>query len=293
MVLTGVVGCDVVQPESEVLPVVEAFIMSGQRMPDIVLRKTASIHDRYELDESTALNATHLHLTMQGKLIPYSFISPGMYAPDETVIATPGAQINLEIFWEDQILTAQQVIPPPIELDSFTISITDHPVQSLVLESVFIDPSLVDSLGLEALGTGAREELVYVVEATLYWAVEESSDESVWWMRTQLRPNLGQERRLGNYFLSPEVMQLETDIPIDHGHHKFWSGAYAVPVDHMDDPVPVHRLRMSLVRCSQPYVDFVSASSYSLEREPPSNIIGGRGIFAGLAVDTLTITIAE
>ncbi|MCY3999567.1 MAG: hypothetical protein OXF84_02000 [Bacteroidetes bacterium] len=291
LVLIGLAGCDVVQPESEVLPVVEAFVVSGQSMPDIILRKTAPIRDRYELDESTALNATQLNLRMQDMMIPYSLTSPGRYVPDESVIAIPGAEIDLELFWEDQIITAQQIIPPPIALDSFAISISDQPVQSLVLESVFIDPSLVDSLGLEALGAGAREELVYIVEATLYWTVDGSGDPNIWWMRTQLRPNLGQDRRLGNYFLSPEVMQLEADLPTA-GNHRFWSGAYAVPVDLVDDPVPVHRLRMSIVRCSQPYVDFVSASSYPLEREPPSNIAGARGIFAGLAMDTLTITLA-
>jgi len=267
--------------------------MSGQRMPTIILRKTLTLHDRYELDESTALNVAQLQLKMNGMLIPYSLKSSGRYAPDESVIATPGAKIDLEISWEDQVMTAQQKIPPPITLDSFTVSTSDQPVKSLVLESVFIDPTLVDSLGLQALGTGAREELVYIVEATLYWRDDSTDDQNDWWMRTQLRPNLGQDRRLGNYFLSPEVLQLEADIPMDDHHQRFWSGAYAVPVDQIDDPVPAHRLRMSIIRCSQPYVDFVSASSYATEREPPSNIIGGRGIFAGLAMDTLTITIAE
>ncbi|MCY4172218.1 MAG: DUF4249 family protein [Bacteroidetes bacterium] len=287
-------GCDAFQPESPSLPVVEAFVMSGQSMPEITLKRTGSIAERYQSDESTALRDAQLQLTMSDRVIPYSVKSPGKYVPVESVIAVPGADLELELQWNNQIILANDQIPGPISLDSVEISISDEPLESLVLESVFIDPTLLDSLGIQALGTGARKELVYIVEAKLYWAEQsQTNNPDDWWIRTQLRPNLDQSRRLFNYFFSPETLQLEDNFPINGKGKRYWSGAYAVSIETKTDPFPGHRLRISLVRSSQTYADFVSGSSNPREREPPTNIRGGRGIFAALAVDTLLINVYQ
>ncbi len=289
LVLAVLGGCDAVQPDTPSLLVVEAFVTAEQPLPEIVLRRTASLREPYPLDLSTAATDAQLELRMQDMRIAYSMQDAGKYKPMEPVTAVPGAELGLKVHWDNQTVTAESQIPPPVSLDSAKISISDAPVLGLSLGSVFIDPFSADSLGMESFGTGAREELVYLVEATLYWTGGIGDND--WWMRTQLRPNLGQNQRLNNYFLSPEVIQPETDIPFVRVSQRSWSGAYAVPVKSTTDQVPAHKLRISLVRSTQAYASFVSGRSNPGEREPPSNILGGAGIFAGLAIDTLTIEI--
>ncbi len=285
-------ACDAFQPESPSLPVVEAFVMSGRPMPEITLRRTGSITDRYESNTSTALMGAQMQLKISDQVIPYSVSPSGTYLPEQTVIAMPGATLELELQWNSQLIYANDQVPDPIALDSVDISVSDQPLQSLVLESVFIDPTLLDSLGIQALGTGARRELVYIVEATLYWT-EHASESDHQWIRTQLRPNLDQTRRLFNYFFSPETLQLERNIRVNSKGQSVWSGAYAVPIENETDPIPEHTLRVSIIRSYQAYADFISGSSNPSEREPPTNIRGGRGVFVALALDTLLINIPE
>ncbi|MCY4159629.1 MAG: DUF4249 family protein [Bacteroidetes bacterium] len=285
-------ACDAVQPENSPILVVEAFVMPGEPLPEIILRQTTPLRSPYHLlDQSTAASGAQVDLRMKDELISYSMQDLGRYMPLDPVIAVPGASLGLTVQWENQSIMAESQVPPPISLDSISISVSDAPVQGLLLDSVFIDPFLVDSLGLQALGAGAREGLVYLVEATLYWTDSSSQDSNEWWMRTQLLPNLGEDRRLSDYFLSPEVVQLESEIPSANSGQRSWSGAYAVPVGTRGDQVPGHELRVSIIRCTQAYADFISGRSNPSETEPPSNIVGGVGIFAGLALDTLTIEI--
>jgi len=292
LILIVLGACDVSQPESPSLAVVEGFVTSGDSMPEITLRRTRSILERYEINESTALLDAQLQLTISDKTIPYSVTPSGKYAPLEYVTARPGAELELEIQWGNQLIFANDQVPQPISLDRVEISISDQPLQSLVLESVFIDPMLLDSLGIQALGTGARKELVYIVEAKLYWTEDDQIDDlDDRWIRTQLRPNLDQSRRLFNYFFNPETIQRESAIPTNNEGQRSWTGAYAVSIENQTDPIPTHRLRVSIVRSSQAYADFVSGSSNPSEREPPTNIQGGRGIFVALAMDTLMVNV--
>ena len=284
-------GCDAVQPQDTSLLVVEAFVMSEQSLPEIILRQAAPLQDPYQLDSSTAAMGAQVGLTLQDALIPYRMQRPGAYVPLDSVIAVPGESIALNVQWEDQLVTARTRIPPLISLDSIEISVSDTPVPGLLLDSLFIDPTQIDSLGIRALGTGAREGLVHLVRATVYWEDHTGNDGNDWWIRMQLLPTLTQDQRLSNYFLSSEVVQPEEDIPFIDANRRSWSGSYAVPVASQTDPISQHGLRISIIRCTEAYADFVSQSSNPGEYEPPSNILHGRGIFAGLAVDTFTVSI--
>ncbi len=289
LILIG--GCDSAQTEQPSLLVVEMFVMSEEELPEITLRRALPLQEVYQPDQSALATGAMVQLAIQEKIIPFSMNSNGKYEPLESVIATSGAELALKVQWENQTIVAQSKIPPPITLDSVQIAVSDNPVAGLLLDSVFIDPFLIDSLGLQALGTGAREGLVYLVEATLFWADSSGGIGNDWWMRTQLLPYLGQERRLRDYFLSPEVLQSEVDIPLISDYQRSWSGAYAVPISGREDKFPNHGLRIGIIRSSQAYADFVTGSSNPSEREPPSNIQGGVGIFAGLAIDTIFVQI--
>ncbi len=291
MVVVFLVGCDAAQPEDTSLLVVEAFVMSEESFPNIILRRAAPLKDPYLLNSSTAAMDARVELTQNGILVPYQMQVPGVYMPLNSMMATPGDRIALNVQWEDQVASAETRIPPLISMDRIEISTTDTPVPGLLLDSLFIDPTQIDSLGIRALGTGAREGLVHLVRATVHWDDQTGRDDNQWWIRMQLLPTLTQDQRLSNYFLSSEVLRPEKEMSFSPDHLRSWSGSYAVPVTSQTDPITEHRLRISIIRSTEAYAGFVSQSSNPSEYEPPSNISGGRGIFAGLAIDTITVSI--
>ena len=291
LVIFFLTGCEAVHPEDTSLLVVESYVAAGQPLPPVTLRRTAPLEAKYDLDQSTAATGARIEFMLQDALIPYTMQGAGVYAPLEPVTAIPGAELNLKVYWGDHVITANSRVPPPVSLDSVSIEVSDTPIPGLILDSVFVDPLLVDSLGLRALGANAREGLVYLVEATLYWTDNTERDGDDWWMRTQLLPRLGQSPRLSNFFLSPEALQRETSVPFVNADQRSWSGAYAVQVPSTRNQLPAHGLRISIVRGTSAYAQFVSGSSNPGESEPPSNVTGALGIFTGLAIDTLTIEV--
>jgi hypothetical protein len=284
-------SCEAVHPEDTSLLVVESYVAAGKPLPPLTLRRTAPLEANYDLDQSTVAAGARVEFMMQDSLIPYAMQGTGVYAPLAPVTAIPGAKLDLRVYWGDQVITANSRVPPPVSLDSVSIEVSEAPIPGLILDSVFVDPLLVDSLGLRALGANAREGLVYLVEATLYWTDNTERDGDEWWMRTQLLPRLGQSPRLSNFFLSPEALQREESAPFVNAEQRSWSGAYAVQVPSSSNQMPAHGLRISIVRCPGAYAQFVSGSSNPGESEPPSNVTGALGIFTGLAIDTLTIEV--
>ncbi|MXY07316.1 MAG: DUF4249 family protein [Rhodothermaceae bacterium] len=291
LVIFFLMGCEAVHPEDTSLLVVESYVAAGQPLPPVTLKRTAPLEAKYDLDQSTAAAGARVEFKMQDSLIPYTMQGTGVYAPLEPVTAIPGAELDLKVYWGDHVITANSRVPPPVSLDSVSIEVSDTPIPGLILDSVFVDPLLVDSLGLRALGANAREGLVYLVEATLYWTDNTERDSDDWWMRTQLLPRLGQSPRLSNFFLSPEALQRERSVPFINAEQRSWSGAYAVQVPSSGNQLPAHGLRISIVRGTSAYAQFVAGSSNPGESEPPSNVTGALGIFTGLAIDTLTIEV--
>ena len=291
LVIFFLMGCEAVHPEDTSLLVVESYVAAGEPLPQVTLRRTAPLEAHYDLNQSTAAIGARVEIMMQDTLVPYTMQGTGVYTPLTPVTAIPGAKLDLKVYWDDQVITANSRVPPPISLDSVSIEVSDTPIPGLILDSVFVDPLLVDSLGLQALGANAREGLVYLVEATLFWTDNTEGDGNDWWMRTQLLPRLGQSPRLSNFFLSPEALQRERSVPFVNAKQRSWSGAYAVQVSSSSNHIPVHGLRIGIVRCTRAYAQFVSGSSNPGESEPPSNVTGALGIFTGLAIDTLTVEV--
>ena len=291
LVIFFLTGCEAVHPEDTSLLVVESYVAAGKPLPPVTLRRTAPLEANYDLDQSAAAAGARVEFKMQDSLIPYTMQGPGVYAPLAPVTAIPGAKLDLKVYWGDHVIVANSRVPPLVSIDSVSIEVSDTPIPGLILDSVFVDPLLVDSLGLRALGANAREGLVYLVEATLYWTDNTERDGDDWWMRTQLLPRLGQSPRLSNFFLSPEALQRERSVPFVNAAQRSWSGAYAVQVPSSGNQLPAHGLRISIVRGTSAYAQFVSGSSNPGESEPPSNVTGALGIFTGLAIDTLTIEV--
>ncbi len=291
--LLFLLGCDSVQPEYTSWLVVEAFVTTEAPLPVIQLRRTQPLSVPYYLDESTAATGAELLLKLGSAEIPYVMEAPGLYMPAQQAKAKAGTPIGLHIAWNGQSILAESRIPPTLGLDSVSVARSQTPVAGLIVDSLFIDPILVDSLGFDSLRTGAREGLVYLVEATLHWSVAfaEVGPDSAWWVRTQLLPQLRAGGRLDDYFLRPEQLQRERQVNALVPGNRAWSGVYAVPVATQSDPIPVHTLRVSVIRSSRAYALYVSGRTNPSEREPPSNVTGGLGIFTGLAMDSLSITV--
>ena len=198
-----------------------------------------------------------------------------------------GSELTLEVEWEGHVATAKTQVPPPLEIGHVEVKPTSSPVSGLILDSLFIDPSQLDTIRFDSLRTGASVGLVYLVEVTMNWQVD-PGEEDVFWIRTELRPKLESRSRLDDYFLRPEQLQREVLIPLA-GDKRTWTGVYAVPVEGDDPPLPPHQLRVAVVRGTHAYAQFVSGSDNPRLREPLSNVDGALGIFTGIAVDSLSV----
>ena len=180
-----------------------------------------------------------------------------------------------------------------VALESADVTVGDHPVSGLILDSLFIDPSQIDTIRFDSLRTGASEGYVYLVEVTMRWQVDfaEEGPDSEYWVRTQLRPDIDGRTKLDDYFLRPEQLLREASIARDPMGWRIWTGVYAVPVEAANSPLPAHRLRAALMRGTQAYAQFVSGSGNPRHREPLTNIAGGLGIFAGVSVDSISVRV--
>lgn len=286
-------GCDAVLPEYADMLAVEAFVVADEPLPAIHIRRTQPLSAPYRFDEATAASGAELSLSLGNIEVPYVMEVPGLYRPDQPATAEPGTPLGLRIGWDGQTIESVSRIPPTLRLDSVSVSRSSSAVAGLIVDSLFIDPVLVDSLGFDSLRTGAREGLVYLVEATLYWSVPfaEVGPDSAWWVRTQLLPRLRTGGRLDDYFLRPEQLQREREMDAPAPNKRAWSGVYAVPVVAASDLLPAHTLRVSVIRSSRSYARFVTGRTNPGEREPPTNISGGLGIFAGMALDSVSVTV--
>ena len=94
-----------------------------------------------------------------------------------------------------------------------------------------------------------------------------------------------------DFFLRPEQIFRERNTPRDALGRRSWTGVYAVPVETRQTPLPPHPLRVAIIRSGQDYARFISGRDDPERREPPSNLDGAVGIFAGLSVESLRVQV--
>lgn len=280
-------GCDTVEPGGDTRLVVEAFLDAGRPAPPLILRRTAALGD--PVADRPAEAAT-VHLTLDGVPVPYAPdpARPGQYVPAaRPPLVPPRARYDLRVDWRDQTATAGGTVPPPIHLDSVRLRIPARPVRAILLDSLDFG---LDSLNVDV---DARQGFIYPVEVTLWWRVgfDEAGPDSAYWVQTRLRPRQGFSSRLIDFFLLPEAVFRERDVPQDGAGRRAWTGVYAVPVDDEADPLPVHGLTVALLRSGQDYARFVTSRDAPERREPRSNVTGALGIVAGLSVDSLFVEV--
>ena len=287
--------CDSVTPDEGTRLVVEAFVDAEEPLPAIRLWQTRPLEQVYPFDASTAASGAEVTLRLGGARVAYQPRQgePGLYEPARPQAVAARMPLTFEATWQGRRVTATSSVPPALMLDSIRVNVPDEPVDGIILDSLFIDPVLVDSLQFDSLRTGAEQGLVYLVEVTLWWTVDypELGPDSVYWVRTQLKPQLPSRPTFDDFFLRPEQIFRERNAPRDALGRRSWTGVYAVPVETRQTPLPPHPLRVAIIRSGQDYARFVSGRDDPERREPPSNLDGAVGIFAGLSIDSLRVQV--
>lgn len=293
LVLVAVVlaaGCDTVEPEGGPVLVVEGYLDAGKPLPRLVLRHTLPLSEvpRYEM---AAVSDASVTLMLDGHEIPYHAIDgrPGHYEPAVGAgVATvpPRALFELAAMWEGQQVSASGRVPPAITIDGVEVVVPEAPVEAVLLDSLF---------SFDVPGGEVRTGYIYPIEVTVFWKMDfaETDADSLYWVRTQLRPQAAFAVGASDFFLRPEQIIREGTLPLGADGRRRWTGVYAVPVADAASPLPEHRLRVSLLRSFPDYARFASSMDAPERREPISNVEGGLGIVAGVSIDSLSLPVAR
>lgn len=291
----AMVGCDSVAPAPPERIVAEAFLTTGDSMPEVRLRRTRPLDAPLPTDGlGSALADAGVTLTVDGTTHPFTVVGDdGRYTAAAAVPLPPGSRFSFEARWNGQTATAEGTLPPPVTLDSFRVSVPEAPIQAVLFDSVFVDPTQLDSLQLDSLRTGAEDGFAYPIEVQLWWT--EPADRS-YWVRTRLRPAIEAGSSLDDFFLRPEQVQQEADAtcPVEEDCPpavRSWIGVYGVPVKNDEAALPPHSVQLALIRGDEPYARFAATRDDPPRREPVSNVDGGLGIVTGIALDTVRVEV--
>lgn len=280
-------GCDTVEPEDEPRLVVEGFVDAGRPLPSLTLRRTQPLGGVF--DGAAAVDDAQVTLTVDGEAVAYAPVPgvPGRYAPEAVRVAPPRSPVLFEARWNRQTARAESTVPAPVAIDSVDLQWPEVPVQAIQLDSL---RAVLDSLNVDA-----ETAFIYPVEVTLWWdaASADAQADTAYWMETQLRPIASFSSPVLDFFLLSGQVRRERELPIDARRRRRWTGVYAVQVEGERDPLPAHRLRVALLRSGTDYARFAASRDAPERREPLGNVTGGVGILAGIAVDSLTVQVAD
>jgi len=162
-------------------------------------------------------------------------------------------------------------MPPPIHSTTLCFEASDHPIEAI----------FADSLGLTF-----QQGYLYPISVTLKWP---ASNDSLLWIHALLQTPRHFPAAVVGFFLRTEQVILEHKLTTEPEGLRIWQGAYGVPVEHPTDSLPTHIIRGFLIRSYSAYAQFAATRKAPERREPASNIQGGRGIVAGMAIDSFQV----
>ena len=277
-------GCDTVEPTETARLVVQGFLDAGRPLPVVTLRQSRSLERSYPADSTTAARGAVVRLRLGDEVVRYHAepSRPGRYVPQGESGRTvpPRTSFELEVAWGRQQARAVGRIPPPIRLDSVQVNVPEHPVESVLL----------DSLRLDTLSGEARQGFAYPVEVTMWWPARLAAEaDSGYWVRPHLKPSSSFSSSAVDFFLQKEAVLPEEGLPASAAGRRQWTGVYVVPVEQQTDPLPRHRLRVSLLRSTVDYARFAESRQAPERREPVSNVEGALGVVAGISVDSVSV----
>jgi len=266
-------GCDASVPDYEPRLVVEAFLEAGRPLPEIALRRTLPTDDVTGDDAVLDASAT---VSFPGQAVPFASVGAGRYRPQTTPLLVPGTTLAFAARWQGQVVSASTTVPPVLDLDSVRVEPSAAPVRAILLEQFGFDPASIP-----------QEGFVYPIRIRAYWRAPAIPDTGLY-VRISLRPSAASSVR---FFFPPDVLLRETDTQGILPGERRYEGVYAVRVDAETSLLPAHALRVALVRGGNAYARFIATRTTPERREPGSNVVGGRGLFAAVSTDSVRVEV--
>ena len=282
-------SCDSIEPSEENLFVVEGFLKAGAPLPLITITRARTLAES-PTNAPVAIDDAVFAMYINNQSIPYapSGTKPGKYAPVGNVMENvpPRAVFRAEIEWQSMRATTQDIVPPPITIDSVLIKIPNKPVAAVLLDTLRFDNPEV----------GARRGFIYPIDVTIQWTSDaETAVDSSYWIETRLIPQTSFSSTVLDVFLLSEEVELENKLvpegATDGTLRRVWAGVYAVSVTDSLSPPPAHNLTVQLIRSTRAYADFAASRNIPERREPISNIDGAIGVLAGIALDSIAFEV--
>jgi len=265
--------------------VVEAFLLSGEPLPEVRLRQVRGLDQPVPPDDSTAdaARGADVAIAIGTDTVTYQAgDTPGLYRPSRSILVQPGASFWVRARWNGEEAVASGTVPEPIGIDQACLTVPDEPVRAI----------LVDSLRRDSLDIPAEQGFIFPIDVTVDW--QDASPNSAW-VRAGLSPSATFSSGVVELFLQPIEVDRETAFSVQPppDSARQWTGVYAVSATDSLAPVPQHEITVSLTRGDSAFASFASSRTDPERREPVSNVDGGIGIATAVALDTLRLTVNE
>ncbi len=275
-------GCDTGMPVHTPGLVVEGIVETGDATPLVILRQT---HPSASPGPDAADGA---RATLAVDNIPVALVGlgDGRYRALLPAPLAPGQRLAFAAQWDGApAVSAATRVVPTMRLDSVRVTRPAMPVRAALLDVFGFDPALVADVA-------AREGFVYPVTVTAYWAapaagLDEATGADAPWVRIRLDPSATAAVR---FFFPPEVVVLESRTTQTAAGRQA-RVTYAVEAGGAAAPLAAHRLRVAVVRGGEAYARFVETRGAPDRREPVSNVVGGRGLFAAVSTDSVRVDV--
>jgi hypothetical protein len=277
IVLASIItACGTVEPQSDEILVVEAFVMVDDSAPTVHVRHSQTVWGM--MDGANPVGDAEVYLDHNGQAIRLAPGGEGRYRSPDSLGMSAGDVVAVDVRWRDMHARGSSVIPPSIRIDSFRVSPSLESVESVVIDSL--------QLGAPPPETG----WVYLVDVSIWWQAPRQSNDS--FVRARLSPESPFAGVVVDFFLRSDHIFEERSARSSGGVYR-WDGVYAVRVGGPDDPLPTHELQLALLRSGRDYARYASSRDAADRREPVGNVKGGIGIVAGVAVDSMRTIVAR
>ena len=280
--LSTLMGCDLTDFEDPETTVVEAFVETNKMPPPVYVRNVQGLGETTPDGRSDA----QIHMLLGDSVVAYASDADeaGRYVPESTGAPMSAHQpFEIEVQVDGKTARGASETPAAITLDSIAIRAPDEPIEAV----------RVDSLRRDSLDIPATTDFIYPIDVDVYWTAPTTDTGADTWVRTALRPaDTPFTPRIVDFFIQPEAVFPESDAEASEAV-RAWSGIYAIPVEEANETLPTHDLTVLVVRSGAAYAEYIAERDDPDRREPPSNVDGALGIVAGVAVDSIRVTVEQ
>ncbi|MEQ9104613.1 MAG: hypothetical protein RIE53_07925 [Rhodothermales bacterium] len=268
-------SCDAVVHEPPDLPVIEAYVVANQPLPEVSVRSVQSLTTPRS-EGTTGREDANVVLHLNNVPHAYTLLGDGRYGPvDHPVpVVRPGDRFTLQVTLQDRTILANGTVPPALSISAWTVTPSTDAIPAILVDTLAIG---LDSLDL---GLDAARGYVYPVQVDVAWDVLDGG----WWMEAQLVPDDAFSSSILDFFLLPNAV-----FPEDPTVRSVWKGVYAVPVPEENSPFPPHALMVALVRGDRAFASWAEIRANTRSRAGEGNVPGAIGFVGGIALDSIRI----